>query len=109
MASSGSAESDAYKALFNKAYGQAAELAKESKGDPIIARTLMQKLGYTREELDVAGDDVARMQGVQSPHAAAQIPPGDHVLDLGCGLGVDAIIAAAKAGPSGRVRFTDKI
>ena len=91
MATTGTAESDAYKALFNKAYGEAAELAKTSKGDPVVARTLMRKLGYTREELDTAGDDVARMQGVQSPHAHAKIRPGEHVLDLGCGLGVEAV------------------
>lgn len=43
------------------------------------------------------------MQGVGNPHTAAKIVSGDAVLDLGSGLGVDALIAAAAAGDVGRV------
>ena len=35
--------------------------------------------------------------------AAAQVEPGEHVLDVGCGTGVLAIAAAQRALPSGRV------
>lgn len=35
--------------------------------------------------------------------AAAGIRPGDEVLDCTCGLGADALVAAAAAGPGGRV------
>ena len=37
----------------------------------------------------------------------ADIRPGDHVLDLGCGNGAVGCLAARKAGPAGRVTFVD--
>src|SRR5690606_7158335 len=33
----------------------------------------------------------------------AEIPAGATVLDLGCGAGLDALIAAGRTGPAGRV------
>ena len=60
MATTGTAESDAYKALFNKAYGEAAELAKTSKGDPVVARTLMRKA----DKSIVKAKDEVRMKNV---------------------------------------------
>jgi len=72
-----------------------------------IARRLMQRLGYTAQELELLGEDVLRMQGVRSPFAAARLREGEAVLDLGCGFGADAFLAAAKVGPSGRVLGAD--
>ncbi len=37
----------------------------------------------------------------------AEIRPGDHVLDLGCGNGAVGCLAGAMAGPQGRVTFID--
>ena len=37
----------------------------------------------------------------------AEIREGDHILDLGCGNGAVGCLAAAKAGPTGRVTFID--
>ena len=45
----------------------------------------------------------ANFQGVGSPHAHAALQPGETVLDLGSGLGIDSFIAAAAVGSSGRV------
>ena len=42
------------------------------------------------------------LQGVGNPHAFAAYREGDTVLDLGCGMGVDTRIAAARVGESGR-------
>ncbi|MDX2224103.1 MAG: methyltransferase domain-containing protein [Rhodospirillaceae bacterium] len=39
--------------------------------------------------------------------ARAAITPGDHVIDLGCGTGPAAMLAAVAAGPSGRVVALD--
>ena len=68
-----------------------------------IARHLMAKLGYSENELDLLGDDVLRMQGVNSPFQHAALRGGETVLDLGSGYGTDACLAAAKVGGAGRV------
>ena len=39
--------------------------------------------------------------GVASPLRHADIEPGDTVLDLGCGYGIDTILAAETAQPAG--------
>lgn len=68
-----------------------------------VARHLMQKLGYTSEELAFLGDDVLRMQGVRSPFRMARLCKGEVVVDLGSGFGPDAFLAAEKVGTHGRV------
>jgi SAM-dependent methyltransferase len=63
----------------------------------------MKYLGYTEEEFKIAGDDACNYQGVGNPHIYAKIQPGEKVLDLGSGLGVDSFIAAHYTGPKGKV------
>jgi arsenite methyltransferase len=41
--------------------------------------------------------------GCGNPVALAGIQPGDTVIDLGCGAGLDVLLAAARTGPRGRV------
>jgi 23S rRNA (guanine1835-N2)-methyltransferase len=38
---------------------------------------------------------------------AMEVHPGDRVLDIGCGIGTNGIIAAQRAGPTGFVTFVD--
>jgi arsenite methyltransferase len=45
--------------------------------------------------------------GVASPLRHAGIAPGDIVLDLGCGCGIDTILAARRTGPAGQVIALD--
>jgi SAM-dependent methyltransferase len=50
---------------------------------------------------------VASFAGVGNPHLRSAIQPGETVLDLGSGAGLDAIIACWAAGPSGNVIGVD--
>jgi len=50
---------------------------------------------------------VASFAGVGNPHLRSAIQPGETVLDLGSGAGLDAVIASWSAGASGRVIGVD--
>ena len=59
---------------------------------------------YSREELaDVPLFAAARALGVGNHLRHADIEPGSIVLDIGCGAGIDSIIAARLTGSEGRV------
>jgi SAM-dependent methyltransferase len=50
--------------------------------------------------------------GVANPHRIAPIEPGATVVDIGCGAGMDLLLAAGAAGPTGRaigVDMTDEM
>jgi len=50
-----------------------------------------------------------RSYGCGSPVLDAELKPGDSVLDLGCGTGVECFIAARLVGPAGRVVGVDML
>lgn len=50
---------------------------------------------------------VASFAGVGNPHLRAELQTGETVLDLGSGAGLDALLAAEKVGPGGRVIGVD--
>lgn len=63
---------------------------------------------YSPEELAlVPRSALERALGVGNHLRFAQIAQGDIVLDLGCGAGIDSILAAHRTGPSGRVIALD--
>lgn len=71
-------------------------------------REAAERFGYLAEWLDRApAGAVASFAGVGNPHERSQLAPGETVLDLGSGAGLDAIIAAWRVGPSGRVIGVD--
>ncbi len=45
--------------------------------------------------------------GVGNPASFAALAEGDRVLDVGCGAGLDALVAAAAVGPDGEVTGVD--
>lgn len=53
------------------------------------------------------GEAVAASFGCGDPLAFANVVAGDTVLDLGCGAGIDLLLAAEKTGPTGRVVGVD--
>ena len=60
-------------------------------------------LGYDRQELERLPVEVtARFAGVGNPHAIAPLAAGATVVDIGCGAGMDLLLAAGHVGPTGR-------
>jgi arsenite methyltransferase len=66
------------------------------------------RLGYDAGEIDALPSQVMEsFAGVGNPLALGELRAGDTVLDIGCGAGVDSILAARRVGPSGRVVGVD--
>lgn len=69
---------------------------------------LAKMAGYGNEELStLPSDAVANSFGCGNPLAFSEVKPGDVVLDLGSGAGIDLLIAAKQVGPRGRVIGVD--
>ena len=67
-------------------------------------REAAELFGYAPEWLDRApAGAVASFAGVGNPHERSNLQPGERVLDLGSGAGLDAIIASWRVGATGRV------
>ena len=70
---------------------------------PVLAQRL-----YTEEVVDtLPSAAVSWALGVGDPVTAAELAPGEVVLDLGCGGGIDTVLAAREVGPRGRVIAVD--
>jgi len=73
-------------------------------------RAGLEALGYDPYLIRVLPESVAAAYcGVGNPFSLGPIHPGDFVLDIGCGAGVDSIFAALMAGPSGKVTGIDLV
>ncbi len=65
-------------------------------------------LGYDAGELErLPADVTARFAGVGNPHAIARLAEGTTVVDVGCGGGMDLLLAALRVGPTGRAIGVD--
>ena len=97
---------DSVKAETAKAYNKVGGTA-HIEGNLLLAKKVMGRLGYTDEEIGIAGTDAYNYQGVGTPHPLAKLEGGETVLDLGSGLGIDSIIAATRVGVHGSVTGLD--
>jgi arsenite methyltransferase len=71
-------------------------------------RSLAERLGYPAADLDrIPADAIDSFAGVGHFLDLAAIAPGDAVLDLGSGSGMDSFLAALATGPDGRVVGVD--
>jgi arsenite methyltransferase len=71
-------------------------------------RPLARKVGYADKELDgLPEGTVESFAGTGNPFSMGALNAGEVVLDLGCGAGFDALIAARQVGLAGRVISLD--
>ena len=108
------AESD-IKGIVKDKYGEAARRVKagETTGsscgassapccDPISAN-----LYDAQQTSGLPQQAVAASLGCGNPTALAELKPGEHVLDLGSGGGIDVFLSAKRVGPTGKVYGLD--
>ena len=73
-----------------------------------MGRRFAESVGYSAKQLRATPSAaVDAFAGVSNVSEFATLLPGMKVLDLGCGAGLDAQIAARRVGPSGRVTGID--
>ncbi len=66
-----------------------------------------QRFGYRPKDLEDTPDAANTGLGCGNPTAHAQLRPGEVVVDLGCGAGLDLVLAAQSVGPDGRAIGVD--
>ena len=67
-------------------------------------RPLARMLGYDDAWLEhVPEPSIASFAGTGNPFALGPLRPGERVVDVGCGGGIDSLVAAWMTGPTGRV------
>ena len=71
------------------------------------SESTMNELGYSAEALAAIPEGANLGLGCGNPLAHAGVKPGETVLDLGSGAGIDAFLAAREVGPDGRVIGVD--
>jgi len=93
--------------MVRDAYSAAAESPQGIHAFP-VGREFAASLGYAAEALaSVPAASVEAFSGVSNVGMMAEIPAGATVLDLGCGAGLDSLLAARRAGDRGRVVGVD--
>ncbi len=95
------------KNLLRKLYGSIARGKTKSCCGPAAscagARSVSEKIGYAKEELDLLPPEADMGLGCGNPAAAASLKKGETVVDLGSGAGIDVFLASKRVGESGRV------
>jgi arsenite methyltransferase len=95
------------RAKVRDAYSTAAQRPQGTHPFP-VGRQFALEVGYPPEVLaSLPQLSVDAFAGVSNISISADIPPGSTILDLGCGAGLDSLIAAHRTQPKGRVLGID--
>jgi SAM-dependent methyltransferase len=71
-------------------------------------RPLARMLGYDDAWLEgIPEGAIESLAGTGNPFSLGALRPGEHVVDVGCGAGIDSLIAARMAGVDGHVIGVD--
>ena len=82
--------------------GYAAVATSALTGDAEGVRAVAEAFGYSAEELSRLPAEANMGLSCGNPTAFASLRPGEVVVDLGCGGGLDVLLAAEQVGPTGR-------
>ena len=94
-------------AAVREAYSAAASKPQGEHPFP-VGRAFAESLGYPKDQIDALPQvSVEAFTGVSNVSVFADIPIGSRVLDLGCGAGLDSLIAARRTGDGGTVLGVD--
>ncbi len=95
------------RAAVGQRFAQVAHSPGQEKKFP-VGPASAKKLGYSPAEIDALPASVTEsFCGVGNPLGLGEIRPGENVLDLGSGAGLDSLLAAQRVGPTGRVIGVD--
>ena len=83
-----------------------AKVANNAAGCCVSSAQNRGAVGYTPADLALVGDADLGV-GCGTPVRLARLQTGENVLDLGCGAGIDCLLAADAVGPAGRVVGVD--
>jgi SAM-dependent methyltransferase len=98
---------DAIRAAVEQRFAQVARSPKQERKFP-VGPASAKKLGYDPQEIDALPPSVTEsFCGVGNPLGLEEVRPGQAVLDLGSGPGLDSLLAARRVGPSGKVIGVD--
>src|SRR5512147_2166602 len=98
---------DAIKDVVQQKYGEAARQvrsgAKANCGcSSACCDTISSNLYDERQASAIPAEAMLASLGCGNPTALAELNPGEVVLDLGSGGGIDVLLSARRVGPTGR-------
>jgi arsenite methyltransferase len=98
---------DAIRAAVERRFAQVAR-SPEQKRKFLVGPASAKKLGYNPQEIDALPVSATEsFCGVGNPLGLGELLPGQTVLDLGSGPGLDSLLAACRVGPTGKVLGVD--
>ncbi|CCO35188.1 UbiE/COQ5 family methyltransferase, putative [Rhizoctonia solani AG-1 IB] len=98
---------EALKSIVHHAYSQTARALPEASSTELgHFNRISSAFGYTGRALELI-QGASMGLGCGNPVATANIRPGEVVVDLGCGGGMDVMLASLKTGHSGKVYGID--
>jgi arsenite methyltransferase len=95
------------KELVRNWYGGVAAGSAGCCGPTSASQEASRCMGYSEAELASLPEGADLGLGCGNPPALAAMRPGEVVVDLGSGAGIDCFLAAQQVGPSGRVIGVD--